>query len=46
MLKNSISKSEKTRFKIQKIDNSILEIFGMMIIDFQVKGKVYKSWYY
>ena len=43
MLKNFISKSEKTRFKIQKIDNSALKMIGIMIIDFQVKSKVYKS---
>ena len=33
-------KIQKTNVKAQKIDGSILKIFGMVIVDFQIEDKV------
>ena len=37
---------QKTDTRTQKIDSSILDIFGMVLADFQVKDKLNKIWFF
>lgn len=45
-LKSWASRFRKLNVKVQKIDDSALQTFEIVIIDFQIKDKIGKLWYF
>lgn len=45
-LKSWASRFRKLNVKVQKIDDSALQTFEIVIIDFQIEDKIGKLWYF